>query len=74
MKRVLLIAGIVAISTAAFAQANGPIRQGNKCWAVTDQQRGFGFWDNCADSMDCNALLSRKLEIARAAQDVFWGP
>jgi hypothetical protein len=48
MKRLILVLAAVAVSTSAFAQANGPVRQGGKCWANTDQ-RGFGFWDACAD-------------------------
>jgi hypothetical protein len=48
MKRLILVLAAVAISTSAFAQGGGPIREGGKCWANTDQ-RGFGFWDACAD-------------------------
>jgi len=51
MKRLILVLAAVAISTSAFAQANGPVRQGGKCWANTDQ-RGFGFWDACADARE----------------------
>jgi hypothetical protein len=51
MKRFLLVMAALAISTSAFAQANGPVRQGNKCWAITDQ-RGFGFWDTCASHQE----------------------
>jgi hypothetical protein len=47
MKRLILVLAAVAISTSAFAQGGGPVRQGNKCWANMDQ-RGFGFWDECA--------------------------
>jgi hypothetical protein len=47
MKKFLLVLAAVAISTSAFAQTNGPVRQGGKCWAAIDQ-RGFGFWDSCA--------------------------
>jgi hypothetical protein len=54
MKRLILALAAVAISTSAFAQAGGPIRQGNKCWAVTDQ-RGFGFLDQCADAREVAA-------------------
>ncbi|MDI3469341.1 MAG: hypothetical protein OJF62_001404 [Pseudolabrys sp.] len=48
MKRFLLVAAALVISTSAFADAGGPIVRGHKCWAQTDQ-RGFGFWDQCAD-------------------------
>jgi hypothetical protein len=51
MKRLLLVVAAVAVSTSAFAQAGGPVRQGNKCWAAMDQ-RGFGFWDQCADTRE----------------------
>jgi hypothetical protein len=57
MKRFLLVAAALVISTSAFAGAGSPVRQGNKCWAETDRQRGFGFWDQCAD----------RAEIARRA-------
>lgn len=48
MKRILLVIAALAMSSSAFASAGGPIRQGDKCWAAVDQ-RGFGFWDECAD-------------------------
>jgi hypothetical protein len=51
MKRLILVLAALAISTTAFAQAGSPVRQGNKCWAATDQ-RGFGFWDVCADRQE----------------------
>jgi hypothetical protein len=51
MKKFLLVLAAIVISTSAFAQANGPVRQGNKCWAAIDQ-RGFGFWDSCADRQE----------------------
>jgi hypothetical protein len=51
MKRFLLVAAAIVISTSAFAQAGGPVRQGNKCWVLTDA-RGFGFWDQCADQKE----------------------
>jgi hypothetical protein len=51
MKRFILVLAAVAISTSAFAQAGGPVRQGSKCWANMDQ-RGFGFWDKCASTRE----------------------
>jgi hypothetical protein len=51
MKQFLLVVAALAVSTSAFAQAGGPVRQGTKCWAVTDQ-RGFGFLDQCADPQE----------------------
>ena len=51
MKRLILVLAAVAVSTSAFAQAGGPVRQGTKCWANTDQ-RGFGFLDTCADARE----------------------
>jgi hypothetical protein len=47
MKQVLLAIALVAIAGTAFAEAGRPIRQGGKCWAITDA-RGFGYWDHCA--------------------------
>ena len=47
MQTVILAFAALTVTTAAFAEAGGPVRNGNKCWAVTDQ-RGFGFWDKCA--------------------------
>jgi hypothetical protein len=47
MKTIILVLATLTVTTSAFAQAGGPIRSGNKCWAVTDQ-RGYGFWDKCA--------------------------
>ena len=47
MKTLILALAALTVTTAAFAEAGGPIRSGNKCWAATDQ-RGFGFWDKCA--------------------------
>jgi len=47
MKTLILALAALTVTTAAFAEAGGPIRSGNKCWAVTDQ-RGYGFWDKCA--------------------------
>ena len=47
MKTIILALAALSVTTAAFAEAGGPIRSGNKCWAATDQ-RGYGFWDKCA--------------------------
>ena len=47
MKTVILVLAALTVTTSAFAQGGGPIRQGNKCFALTDQ-RGYGFWDKCA--------------------------
>ena len=47
MKTLILVLAALTVTTTAFAQAGGPTRSGNKCWAATDQ-RGFGFWDKCA--------------------------
>jgi hypothetical protein len=47
MKTLILALAALTVTTAAFAEAGGPISSGNKCWAATDQ-RGFGFWDKCA--------------------------
>lgn len=51
MKRILFVMAVLATSTSAFADANGPIRQGNKCWAINDS-RGFGYWDTCASRQE----------------------
>jgi hypothetical protein len=58
MKRVLLLAAALMISTSAFADAGGPIVRGHKCWAQTDP-RGFGFWDQCADRHELAQRASR---------------
>lgn len=63
MKRILLVLAAVAISSSAFAYG-GPVRQGNKCWAKVDQ-RGFGFWDRCADPQ-LRARLNRQQGIYRS--------
>jgi hypothetical protein len=55
MKQFLLVVAALAVSTSAFAQAGAPVRQGTKCWAVTDQ-RGFGFLDQCADPREIAEL------------------
>ena len=47
MKTTILVLAALTVTTTAFAEAGGPIRSGNKCWASTDQ-RGYGFWDKCA--------------------------
>lgn len=47
MRTALLVLAALTVTTTAFAEAGGPIRSGNKCWAATDQ-RGYGFWDKCA--------------------------
>jgi len=47
MKTLILAFAALTMTTAAFAEAGGPVRSGNKCWAATDQ-RGYGFWDKCA--------------------------
>jgi len=47
----MFVVAILAISSSAFAQMNGPVRQGSKCLATTDQ-RGFGFLDQCADARE----------------------
>jgi hypothetical protein len=47
MKTTILVLAALTVTTTAFAEAGGPIRSGNKCWAATDQ-RGYGFWDKCA--------------------------
>jgi len=70
MKRFLLVIAAVVISTSAFADAGGPTRKGNKCWAVTDHARGFGFWDHCADTtqgLDVDKHQGRTLKFDRAA-------
>jgi hypothetical protein len=47
MKTFILVVATLAVTTSAFAEAGGPVRQGNKCWAASDA-RGYGFWDKCA--------------------------
>jgi len=47
MKTAILVLAALTVTTTAFAEAGGPVRSGNKCWAATDQ-RGYGFWDKCA--------------------------
>ena len=47
MKTLILVLAALTVTTSAFAQNGGPMRQGNKCFAITDQ-RGYGFWDKCA--------------------------
>ena len=47
MKTLILALAALTITSSAFADAGGPVRNGNKCWAATDQ-RGYGFWDKCA--------------------------
>jgi hypothetical protein len=74
MKRLILVLAAVAISTSAFAQAGGPIRQGNKCWANMDQ-RGFGFWDQCADAREAAQRgqlqgLTRQVDTPRTVTSV----
>ena len=58
MKRFIFVVAALAISSSAFAQGNGPVRQGNLCWAAMDQ-RGYGFWDSCADAREI-ALRNRE--------------
>jgi hypothetical protein len=48
MKSVLVLMALMTASTAAFADPTGPTRQKDRCWAVTDSSRGFGYWDRCA--------------------------
>ena len=55
MKTFILVAAALTVSTAAFAEPNGPVQRGDKCW-VTMDQRGFGFWDRCATGQE---LVSR---------------
>lgn len=50
MKPLLALLALLAITNTALADAGGPIRKDNKCWAVTDSSRGFGFWDRCASN------------------------
>jgi hypothetical protein len=54
MKRILFVMAALTVATSAYAapasnyaDPNGPIRQGTKCWAISDA-RGFGYWDTCA--------------------------
>jgi hypothetical protein len=51
VKTFILVVAALTVSTAAFAEPNGPARRGNKCW-VTMDQRGFGFWDRCATGQE----------------------
>ncbi|MCZ7656833.1 MAG: hypothetical protein M5U07_02785 [Xanthobacteraceae bacterium] len=46
MKRFLLSAALVVVSSAAMAQIVTPSRIGNKCWVMTDH-RGYGYWESC---------------------------
>jgi hypothetical protein len=55
MKKIAILAAIVAVSaaTSAFADTmpqghspGGPIKQGKYCWVSTDS-RGAGWWDVC---------------------------
>ena len=62
MKHVLLVFATVVISTSAFAGPGGPVREGKKCWVNVDTQRGFGFWDRCADPQ-VRATLNRRQGI-----------
>src|SRR5581483_6392421 len=63
MKRVLFAMAVLAVSTSAFAQSridpNGPIRQGGKCWAVSDP-RGFGYFDSCASKSEAAEINKNK--------------
>jgi hypothetical protein len=51
VKTFILVVAALTVSTAAFAEPNGPTRRGDKCWVVMDQ-RGFGFWDRCATGQE----------------------
>lgn len=33
--------------TEATRTAGGPIKAGERCWTVTDNSRGFGYFDRC---------------------------
>lgn len=56
MKKVVFTFAALAVSTPAWSvpyfDANGPIRNGNQCWAVTDSVRGHGYWDECASQTE----------------------
>jgi len=67
MKPILIAIGLIAMSSAAFADGR-PTVQGNKCWAISDS-RGFGYWDNCASGAELaekNREQGYKDDIPRA--------
>jgi hypothetical protein len=64
MTRILFVIAALATSTSAFAAStyadpNGPIRSGNKCWAISDA-RGFGYWDACASKQEVLEIVQQK--------------
>jgi hypothetical protein len=73
VKTLFVVIGLVAVSTSAFADAGRPVRQGDKCWAITDSSRGFGYWDKCAAGHDLaqrNQLLGLNPRTPRAVTQV----
>ena len=59
MKTFIIVFAALTVTTAAFADAGGPIRNGSKCWAMADQ-RGYGFWDKCARGQRLSDINQRQ--------------
>ncbi len=62
MTRILFVTAALLASSSAFAEtydANGPIRHGNRCWAVSDS-RGFGYWDTCASRQEIQEVAKKQ--------------